>query len=186
MSCKSIPILLLAIFLIGCITSSYDKSDLIIDESYMPAIEKYILENPHYNTFLIKESDTIVFSKKKYPAGILIGPGYCDLVESKGYCFFDKGGSRVYIYSDTIVTMKSQSNLNVSNKRQWINKNPKDSVKLVNTDIRLYNSWENFIYRAAFIYEENHNIYINRSPDTIFVPKFVESPIKFEKLGDPE
>ena len=166
----------------GCTIMPIDKST-IIDKSYVPAIESYIYENPNYNTFLIKESDQETFSIIKYPRGILIGPGYRNLVEGKGFSFFDIGESRVYIYSDTTIDNKKQLHSSSTEKNHWDNNNPKDSIKFVgNKNTWLYNPWENYIHRAAFVYKDNNGIHVNRKPDTIFVPKYVESSIKFEKV----
>lgn len=174
MNNKTIIFLSVITLIMGCKTKPIDKC-VIIDESYMSAIETYISKNPQYNTFLIKDSYQEMFSTIKYPIGILIGPGYRNLVEGKNYSYFDIRDSRVYIYSDTTVEIINKSNKN----DYWINKNPRDSVILGNTNIWLYNSWENYIYKAAFIYKVNDIVYLNQRPDTIFVPQYVESQIIF-------
>ena len=66
MNNKTIIFLSVITLIMGCKTKPIDKC-VIIDESYMSAIETYISKNPQYNTFLIKDSYQEMFSTIKYP-----------------------------------------------------------------------------------------------------------------------
>lgn len=164
-------ILFVAIILINsCSTHRSNTCELVVNDSIRAVIQQYVCEHPQYNTFLLRQSDSEIFSNTYFPRGIIVGPGYPDIVE-KSRLFFQIGKARVYIESYV------NNILDTENDEIWENTNPEDTV-IINNRHEIY-SWHKYIYKAIFIYYEMDKIKVNTRPDTIFLPEQIESTIKF-------
>lgn len=166
-----IYILFAAIIMINsCSTRKSSACEFIVNDSIRAVIQQYADEHPQYNTFLLRQSDSEIFRNTYFPRGIIVGPGYPDIVE-KSRLYFQIGKVRVYIesYINNILDTK--------NNEIWENTNPEDTV-VINNKPTVY-SWHKYIYKAIFIYYEMDKIKVNTRPDTIFLPEQIESTIKF-------
>jgi len=174
---KKVIYIFMAVFvLINCSPQSKSNTcELFVNDSIRAIVLQYVDDHPQYNTFLLRQSDSEICCGTYFPRGILLGPGYKDIIEKKKCrLFFQVGRARVYIesYVNNIIDQEKEET--------WENTNPEDTV-MINNIASVY-SWQKYIYKAIFIYYDKDKIKINMRPDSIFVPERTESTIKFVPL----
>lgn len=152
-----------------------DINNIKNDKNMMDILYKYIGVHPKYNTFVIMEIPIAKLGKES-STGIFIGPGYESIYDDI-YCGkvldtinFKK--TRTYIISyrhnnETIIDC-------------WQNTNPKDSIIIRSTNNRIsYYAYDNFLWRALYIYKQDKNYRIIDRLDTVMFVKEVPSSIHF-------
>lgn len=159
----------------SCSSGKIDKNELVINDTIQAVLQHYIDDHPKYNTFMLRQSDSEIFCDTYFPRGVILGPGYQDIIEKENCRLFAQlGNARVYI--------ESYVNNIIDNgyDEKWKNMNPEDTV-IINNKPNVH-SWHNYIYKAIFIYLDGGKVKVNTRPDTIFVSKQVESDITFTPI----
>lgn len=166
-------ILFSILFVISCCSNgNRNKNELFVNDTIRTIIKQYVDKYPQYNTFMLRQSDPDLFCDTNFPHGILLGPGYQDILEQQNCrLFIQFGKARVY--------MESYINemLDRGNDEIWENTNPEDTI-IINNKPSI-DSWHKYIYKAIFIYHDGNIVKVNTRPDTIFIPKRTVSDIKF-------
>ena len=164
-------LLFLSIFIvIGCKT---DENRLSVEagKAIVSKIEEYVSTHTNYDRFLILDSWSESFSIEKYPSGYILGPYYHGMlkqIEKYPYIYINR--SRIYVNSSSLriydneISVMYESHTDSSENDYYI----------------INDAWSDYIYKAVFFYKKDGNWYINQRPDTIFVPKCVESNIHFQ------
>ena len=164
-------ILFLSFLLItGCKT---DGNNISVEDgkAVMLTVKKYVDNHPNNEKFLLIDSWGDIFSKEEYPSGYILGPYYKGMIKQiDEFPYIDIGKSRIYIKSLTLqkcneneVYITYTSHADSSDKEYYI----------------INDAWSDYIYKAMFLYKKDGNWRVNHRPDTIFIPKRVESNIHF-------
>lgn len=157
-----------------------DINNVKNDSNIMGVLCKYLNEHPHYNTFVIMELP-IAKLKGDRRTGVFMGPGYKSLYEDIYYGkvldTINIKGIKTYIISD-----RCQNNIK---KDDWKNKNPTDSIIIGNNSNRIsYYAYDNFLWRALYIYRQNGKYGTIDRLDTVMFVKEVPSSIQFTSPGN--
>lgn len=141
----------------------------------MDVLHRYIKEHPQYNTFAIIELP-IANLAGNTSTGIFIGPGYEELYKD---IYYDKVLDTINIQTVKVYII-SDRRQNKIIKDDWQNMNPTDSVVIGSYSNRVsYYAYENFMWRALYVYKQNGKYNTIDRLDTIMFVKEVPSSIRF-------
>ncbi len=145
-------------------------------------INDYIGKYPQFNTFIMKFSPKQIINDTIVESGFLIGPGYENILTDYGNSlYFTIQDKRIYCISDINTLFRENK------KYTWKNMNAPDSIVISSDSERrvVKNVFALFMHRAVFFrIDERDSLVVNFHPDTIFLPKYLKSSVRFENLAD--
>jgi len=168
-----------ALLIIGGLFYSCGKKNatgptLVFNDTIREVIVAYMDSFPQFNTFFLKESESIYSITENLPHGFLLGPGYDYLTEKKGFMrnsdlslFWEIDSRRVYYISDFSRLFKYDT---IS---QWKNRHVVDSVILgKNYPLVIKDPDMLYVMRSIFFYFDRDKLVVNYRPDTLFIPEY--------------
>lgn len=147
------------------------------NDSIISIINDYIKRHPKYNTFVLSRPILLSWDDSIVLKGLILGPGYrplygrrekLDTLWLHGKCVicFDSISDRDLYYKEGFVEYKKKY------------KNVQDIYIQSNgyvVDGELYN----YIFRSIYIDRKDDKLIVNTRPDTLFLPIFEKSNIRF-------
>ena len=147
------------------------------NDSIISILKDYIRRNPKYNTFVLSRPVLLSFDNSIVWRGLILGPGYSPLYGRRkeldtlwlnGKCVicFDSINSRDLYYKEGFVEYRK--------KYKRI-----QDIYIQSNGYVVDNELCNYIFRSIYIDRKNDKLIINTRPDTLFLPVFVKSNIRF-------
>lgn len=173
---RNLTVFILILIIYSCCSSRYVSNETIkLNEDIKNIIDDYIIKNPQFDEFILKSTNGMENNSNFLNVnGLLLGPAYEEILdEYPSTLYFDVSGKKVFYLSEINNFLRRE-------RKNWNIKNELDSIVLDYGVIK--DPWVCFIYKATYIYKQKSVIEVNHQPDTIFIPKLLDSTIKFENL----
>jgi hypothetical protein len=163
---------------VGCSSNRTSDRTIELNDSTKNIINNYIIEHKKFDAFILKPTNGIENNENiRNPNGLLLGPAYPEILNAfPSSLYFDVSGKRIFYLTEINDFLVESSNWNSAIK------NEPDSIVFNNEIIK--EPWLLFIYKAIYIYNNGGSIEVNFRPDTIFVPKLLETTVQFENIAD--
>lgn len=147
------------------------------NDSIISILKDYIKQHPKYNTFVLSRPVLLSLDDSIVCKGLILGPGYSPLYRRRkkvdtlwlnGKCVicFDSINSKDLYYKEGFVEYKN------THKRV-------QDVYIQSNGYIVDNELCNYIFRSIYIDRKADKLITCTRPDTLFLPVFVKSTIRF-------
>lgn len=152
-------------------------SEVRRDDSIISILKNYMRRRPRYNTYVLSRAIGLSLDDNKKWKGLIFGPGYrplygrrekMDTLWLNGKCIisFDSIDSRDLYYKEGFLEYKNTHK-------------EKQDLYIQSNGYVVDNELCNYIFRSVYIDRVEGKLIINTRPDTLFLPVFEKSNIKF-------
>lgn len=147
------------------------------NDSIVSILNNYMRYHPRYNTYVLSRAIKLSLDGNKEWKGLIFGPGYrplygrrekMDTLWLNGKCIisFDSIDSRDLYYKEGFLEYKKAHKY-------------KQDLYIQSNGYVVNNELCNYIFRSVYIDRVEGKLIINTRPDTLFLPVFEKSNIKF-------
>lgn len=152
-------------------------SEVRRDDSIISILKNYMRRRPRYNTYVLSRAIGLSLDDNKKWKGLIFGPGYrplygrrekMDTLWLNGKCIisFDSIDSRDLYYKEGFLEYKNTHK-------------EKQDLYIQSNGYVVDDELCNYIFRSVYIDRVEGKLIINTRPDTLFLPVFEKSNIKF-------
>lgn len=154
-----------------------ELSEVRRDDSIISILKNYMRRRPRYNTYVLSRAIGLSLDDNKKWKGLIFGPGYrplygrrekMDTLWLNGKCIisFDSIDSRDLYYKEGFLEYKNTHK-------------EKQDLYIQSNGYVVDDELCNYIFRSVYIDRVEGKLIINTRPDTLFLPVFEKSNIKF-------